>query len=77
MWKVGDVEPVRVMGARGGLSVRIQRHQRRRQAACLICLCIPRPCRGSGNPSGIGSAKCNFGSSLRIISELSNSPSFQ
>ena len=38
-------------------SVRIQRQLRRRQAACLICLCIPSPCRGSGNTSGIGSAE--------------------
>jgi hypothetical protein len=47
MWKVGEVEPVRVMGAEGypyGFNVRWQ-------AGCLFCLCIPSPCRGGGNPS--------------------------
>ena len=61
---------------RGGRSVWIQRHHRRRQAACLICLCIPSTCRGCGNTSGIGSAERNFGSSLRRISERSDPPSF-
>ena len=39
----------------------------RPQARCLICLCIPSPRRGSGNPSGIGSVERNFGASLRRI----------
>src|SRR5215203_4500638 len=58
---------------RGGLPVRIQRHHRRREAACLICLCIPSPRRGSGNTSGIGSAERNFGSSVRRIKGHSSS----
>ena len=36
-------------------------------ASPLSLLLIPSPCRGSGNPSGVGSAECNFGSSLRRI----------
>ena len=71
MWKVGDVEPVRVMGAEGypyGFNVRWQ-------AGCLFCLCIPSPCRGGGNPPGVGCAKRDFGSSLRRISELSQTQS--
>jgi hypothetical protein len=45
----------------------LQRQHGRRQACCLICLCIPSPCRGSGNPSGVGCTERNFGSSLRRL----------
>ena len=64
MWKVGDVEPVRVMGAEGypyGFHVTTD------DGKPLVCVCVSSPCRGCGDPPRIGSAERNFGSSLRRI----------
>ncbi len=68
MWKVGDVEPVRIVGAEGEPYRFNVTTEDGKQARCFFCLCIPSPCQGGGNTSGIGSAECNFGSSLRRIS---------
>ena len=63
MWKVGGVEPVRAMGAKGypyGFNV-----TRRTANRSSHSYASGIPCRGCGNASGVGSAERNFGSSLR------------
>ena len=70
MWKVGDVEPVRVMGAEGypyGFNVSTEDGK----PIVSFAYAFPSPCRGSGNPSKVGSAECNFGASLRRLSGCS------
>jgi hypothetical protein len=66
MWKVGDVEPVRVMGAEGypyGFNVTTEDGK----PVVSFAYASRALAEAAANPSGVGSAECNFGSSLRRI----------
>ena len=69
MWKVGDVEPVRVMGAEGypyGFNVTTEG----RQTGRFICLCVARSRRGSRNTSGICSSERTLSASPRRLTPV-------
>ena len=76
MWKVGDVEPVRVMGAEGypyGFNVTTEDGK----SVVSFAYASRALAEAAATHLEFGSAERNFGSSLRRISELSNSRNFQ
>ena len=75
MWKVGDVEPVRVMGAEGdpyGFNVTTEGGK----PLVSFAYASRALAEAAATHLEFGSAERNFGSSLRRISERSDPPSF-